>query len=118
MLFDSLTIERHTVTIHAVTTTEDPYGDSTDDPTDREASGLLFAPEGLVESAGSAAPNVVGSATLYGNTGSLKASDTIEHAAPCCSGDSFPFGVWNVVGGSKGWGGSNYAVPIDRAAAS
>lgn len=108
------TTPTHTVTVSSVATTNDDLGNTTDTPTNRTATGILFAPEGLVEGAGTNTPRVLGTATLYGNTGPCGADDEVVHASGCCSGAAFPFGTWQVVGGSKGWGGDNYAVPLKQ----
>lgn len=111
-------IERHTVTVTAVTTTTDGYGDSTTTTDTTTASGLLFAPEGLVENEGTNAARVVGDATLYGVMPAMDSDDTIGHADSCCDGDDFAHGTWQVVGGSKGWGGGKKATAIRRTAVS
>lgn len=114
MLFGGVLIEQHTLTIQSTTTTTDDLGNSTSTDEERTATGVLFAPEGYRESTSPDSAPVLGEATLYGNTGALDADDLIEHAEPCCSGASFPHGTWQVVGGSRGWGGTNFAVPIQR----
>lgn len=108
-------IQRHTVTANAVTTPGDQWGDA--DPTSSGGTypGILFAPEGLVETTESAAPAVIGDATLYGILPKLTADDTITHAAPCCDGEDFAHATWQVVGGSRGWGRGRKAVAIQRA---
>jgi hypothetical protein len=58
---------------------------------------------------------VLGTATLYGDTGACGVNDAVLHAAPCCDGSLFPFGTWQVVGGSKGWAPGKFAVPIQKA---
>lgn len=110
-------IVRHTVTIAAVSTATDKYGDGTaTTPTSVAVAGLLFAPEGLVENANTTAAKVVGDATLYGVMPAMDSDDTVTHSAPCCGGEDFAFGTWQVVGGSKGWGGGKKATAIRRTA--
>lgn len=108
--------QRHTVTITAVTTTDDGLGNTTTDTETRTPTGILFAPEGLAESTGATSPGLIGDATLYGNTGPCDSDDTVTHEDSCCDGSHFALGTWQVVGGSKGWGGTNYALPIRRVA--
>lgn len=108
--------KRHTVTVSAVTTAPDAYGDSAPSPSTTTARNLLFAPEGLVENDGTDAARVIGDATLYGVMPSMDSDDTVEHASPCCDGADFAFGIWQVVGGSKGWGRGRKATAIRRTA--
>lgn len=116
MLFDSLVIERHTVTIHGAAGGVDDNGDAIPgSPTDREVTDILFAPEGVTESTDPRSPAVLGSAQLLGDTGPCGAEDTITHPDDCCSGEHFARGTWQVVGGSRGWGGGNFQVPINKA---
>lgn len=110
-------IERHTVSTNSVTTTADDLGDGSTSSSSATATDVLFAPEGLVENAGTDAPTVIGDATLYGVLPALMADDTVTHSAPCCDGADFALGTWQVVGGSKGWGGGKKAVPIRRTGA-
>lgn len=114
-LFASIEIQRHSVTITAVSTTDDGLGNTSATSAPRTATGVLYAPEGLAESTGATSPAVIGDATLYGNTGPCDSDDTVLHEVTCCDGSHFPLGLWQVVGGSKGWGGTNYALPIQRA---
>lgn len=104
----------HTVTCTHVTRTTDDDGDSTSTTSTATATDVLFAPEGLQENAPNDSPAVVGDATLYGQLPDLDADDTVLHAAPCCDGADFLHGRWQVVGGSKGWGRGDKAVPIRR----
>lgn len=106
---------RHTVTVSAVTGTPDKYGDFTPTETSTAVTGLLFAPEGLVENADTDAPRVIGDATLYGVMPEMNSDDTVEHTSDCCTGEDFAYGVWQVVGGSNGWGGGRKATAIRRA---
>lgn len=100
----------HTVTATTVETTRDDYGDATESTADSVVSGVLFAPEGVSESVSANSPTVVGEASLYGGFPRLDADDTVTHAAPCCNGRDFGFGTWQVVGGSRGWGGVDMVV--------
>jgi hypothetical protein len=106
----------HTVTVAHVVTTTDGYGDSTFASTTAVVDGVLFAPEGLAEGQDGDAPVLVGEATLYGSIPALNSDDTVVHAAPCCDGSDFALTTWQVVGGSKGWGGGDAAVAIRRSA--
>lgn len=110
-------IQRHTVTTNAVTTPADQWGDADPTSSGTVSTGILFAPEGLTESTDSAAPTVIGDATLYGVLPHLNADDTVTHAAECCDGEDFLHGTWQVVGGSRGWGRGRKAVAIQRASA-
>lgn len=109
-------IERHTVTVSAVTTTTDGYGDSTTTSDSSDVAGLLFAPEGLIENAGTEAARVIGDASLYGVMPQMDSDDTVSHDSGCCDGEDFAHGTWQVVGGSKGWGGGRKATAIRRTA--
>ena len=105
----------HAVTATSTATNRDDYGDSTTADTSKVVTGVLFAPEGVAESTASNSPAVVGEASLYGGFPRLDADDSINHAAPCCDGRDFALGVWQVVGGSRGWGGPDMmVVPIKR----
>lgn len=103
----------HVVTTNSVTTTTDDLGDSTESATQTTVAGVKFAPEGATESVSARSPNLVGTASLYGKFPALDADDTVTHAASCCSGQDFPLGTWQVVGGSRGWG-MGTVVPIKR----
>lgn len=107
----------HTVTATTVTTTTDDLGNSTEAGTTTVVDDILFAPEGIQESTDADNPRVIGDATLYGKLPALNSDDTVTHAAPCCDGVDFAFGTWQVVGGSKGWGRGDKAVPIRRTGA-
>ena len=112
----SLSASFHEVSVSAVTTTRDKYGDTTEATSDSAVSGVLFAPEGVSESVSADSPAVIGEASLYGGFPRLDADDTVTHAATCCDGRDFAFGTWQVVGGSRGWGGPEMVVvPIKRA---
>lgn len=107
-------IVRHTVTIKVATIPDDGDGNYTPSASDRTATGLLFAPEGLAETTDSTSPTVIGDATLYGDTGKCDANDTVLHEAGCCDGADFAHGTWQIVGGSKGWGGGKFVLPIQQ----
>lgn len=100
----------HTVTATSTTTTKDDYGDSTEATSDTEVTGVLYAPEGIAESVSADSPGVIGEASLYGGFPRLDADDTVTHEAPCCDGHDFTLGTWQVVGGSRGWGGPDMVV--------
>lgn len=111
-------LQTHTISVAAVTTTTDDLGNVTETPSSSTVTGLLYAPEGLTESTDPANPRVIGDATLYGTlTARLDADDTIDHGSGCCDGADFPHGAWQVVGGSKGWGDGDAAIPIRRTGA-
>lgn len=104
----------HTVTVVTLTTDTDDLGDSTTTTLEQDAAGVLFAPEGIAESTSSRSPAVIGDATLYGPLPKLNADDTVRHEPTCCTGAEFDHGVWQVVGGSRGWGPGQVAAPIQR----
>jgi hypothetical protein len=107
----------HTVTATTVTTTTDDLGNSTETTATTVADDILFAPEGIQESTDADTPRVIGDASLYGPLPALNSDDTILHQVACCDGADFAHGTWQVVGGSKGWGRGDKAVPIRRTAA-
>lgn len=107
-------LNTHAVVTTAVVTTTDELGNTTETETSTSLGGILFAPEGYVENASSNAPTVIGSATLYGVLPALDEDDTVTHRTDCCDGADFPRGLWQVVGGSRGWGNGNKAVPIRK----
>jgi hypothetical protein len=107
-------MDTHTITATAVTTTWDDHGNSSETTSTTVVAGILFAPEGLQESVDNNTANLIGDATLYGVLPKLDADDTVLHEAACCDGADFKHGVWQVVGGSKGWGRGDKAVPIRR----
>jgi hypothetical protein len=109
-----MSLPTHTVTTTHVTTTRDIYGNSSESSTTAIVTGVLFAPAGLAEGSDGGAPTLVGEATLYGSLPALDSDDTVTHAGSCCDGSDFPLATWQVVGGSKGWGTGNKAVPIRR----
>lgn len=111
-------LETHTVTRSTVTVDRDDLGNTTESTSASSITGLLFAPEGLTESTDPDNPRVIGEATLYGTvSGRLNADDELTHASGCCDGSDFPHGSWQVVGGSKGWGNDDTAIPIRRTGA-
>lgn len=104
----------HTVTAVRTTITTDDYGDGTTATANTVVSNVLYAPEGITEGAGQP---VVGDASLYGFFPRLDADDTVTHATSCgCGQQAFPFGSWQVVGGSKPWPLGS-VVPIRRVGA-
>jgi hypothetical protein len=109
-----MSLPTHTVTASHVTTTSDIYGNSSESASTETVTGVLFAPAGLAEGSDNGEAALVGEATLYGSLPALDADDTVTHAGSCCDGSDFPLATWQVVGGSKGWGGGNKAVPIRR----
>lgn len=101
----------HTVSTQAVTTTTDDYGVGSTATKNRTVTNVLYAPEGITETVGGP---VVGDASLYGFFPRLDANDTVTHARSCGCGEvAFPFGTWQVVGGSKPWPLGS-VVPIRR----
>ncbi len=111
-------MQTHTVSVVSVTTTTDALGNSSETSSPVDVPGLLFAPEGLTESTDPNNPRVIGEATLYGTLDArLDADDTITHSSGCCDGVDFPHGDWQVVGGSKGWGDGDHAIPLRRTGA-
>lgn len=107
----------HTVTATAVSTTDpDGLGNTSESKAESVVSRVLFAPEGATESVDAQSPNVIGRASLYGAFPALNSDDRIEHEVDCCSGAEFAHGIWQVVGGSRGWAPGAVVVPIDKAA--
>lgn len=106
----------HTVTIHSVATVSDGIDNGTETDTARVVAGILFAPEGYAETSNGRAPTVVGDATLYGTIGHCDSDDRLTHPGTCCDGADFAVGSWQVVGGSRGWGAGDTALPIKRTA--
>lgn len=104
----------HTVTVVATSVTKTPNGDETYTESPSTWSGVLFAPEGVQEGVDGASPRVVGEASLYGDLPRLSADDSVRHGEACCDGSDFARGEWQVVGGSRGWGGGLKAVPIRK----
>lgn len=111
-------IQVHTVGLRSITTTDDGIGNSTETLSTSSVGGLLYAPEGIAETTDLERPRVIGDATLYGTlTTRLNADDELTHDGECCDGTDFPHGTWQVVGGSKGWGDGDSAIPIRRTGA-
>lgn len=102
----------HTVTTVAITTTRSPVGDETTSESTATSTGVLFAPEGVRESTDGDSARMVGDASLYGDLPYLSSESLVRHADTCCDGSDFALGEWQVVGGSRGWGGGLKAVPI------
>jgi hypothetical protein len=101
-------IGEQTVTVTAVVTTRDKYGDETTATTTTTVPRALFEPQQSTERTDTHTPGVVTPAKFYLPVAlSLNADDTITDATSV---------VWSVVGGSSVWVDQT-EVPVVRASA-
>lgn len=99
-------IGEQSVTVTAVVTTRDQYGDETTSTSTTSVTGCMFEPEQSTERTDSHTPGVVTPAKFYLPVAlTLNADDTITDAASV---------VWNVQGGSSVWVDQT-EVPVVRA---
>lgn len=99
-------IGEQSVTVTAVVTTRDKYGDETTATTTQVVGGCMFEPQQSTERTDSHTPGVTTPAKFYLPVAlTLNSDDTITDAAGA---------VWNVVGGSSVWVDQT-EVPVVRA---
>lgn len=94
------------ITVTAIVTTRDKYGDETTETSTQVVPGCMFEPQQSTERTDSRTPGVVTPAKFYLPIAlTVNADDTITDAASV---------VWNVVGGSSVWVDQT-EVPVVRA---